>query len=65
MKPVNLDIEVDKFCKEFDLCPTKDEKMILKLAMSRGRAIQIELKIAEIKEKLQKLNEKYKRRAKE
>jgi hypothetical protein len=52
MKEINLEKAVEDFCSEYGLCPTKTERLLLELAINRGRAIQIECDIAKLNEKL-------------
>ena len=38
---IDLNKAVEDFCKEYGLCPTKEDKIILKLAINKGMLLLI------------------------
>ena len=51
---IKLDLEkaVEDFCNEYQICPNKFEKILLKLAILRGRKLTIEDDIKYLNEQL-------------
>lgn len=50
MHDINFDLELDKFIKKYNLALTKDEKVIIKLAIVHGVIVYNDLYIKKLKD---------------
>ena len=59
-KNVDLEKAVTTFCSEHNVCPTKTERIFLKLAINYGLELAIEQDIKKLNKQLKKIDEKLK-----